>query len=134
MHRCYQELDGCVSFDAPSASEQRIIHMQHTPDRPLGYLFTDLSPNNMMNGYTMYDLVVDESERFARLYTMRTLGDAALDNVTITGELAALGRSELEDLWFTFQRQTGMLLPHRDEKAAFERIFKTFVQVEGARG
>lgn len=115
MHQYYGATDNSLSFESSEQGIKRRVMWSHDPEISPDYLFLSMNPHSVAEGYKIYDLVIDESERYARLYVIRTIGEAA-----------TRGDEAVEHVWHEFQRESGLVLPNMEDKANFQRIFEDF--------
>jgi hypothetical protein len=109
LHRQFREVNTAFRFD--SAVSKGVV-FQHDIDRPLAYLFV-CGFTDPKGGSTIYDLEIDDSEEFARLYAISMLGRSVLTD-------------EQEEEWHELQREFGMVIPHYEEREAARRLMQDF--------
>jgi hypothetical protein len=118
MHQHFGDKEESISFNSTENGLLRRVLWAHDPSKSEDYLFVAMNPASISEGYRIYDLVVDDSDNFARLYIIKTIGEAAIN-----------GDEEIENEWHEFQRESGLILPNLEDKGNFHRIFKDFCQV-----
>ncbi len=99
----------------PAIVESREITWQHDPAQPESYRFTAKNPSAPNASHNVYDLVVDDSSLFGRLYVVRALG-----------QIYKVYSDQIQKNWRLAQHEVGLGLPNPEDKKNFERIYVAF--------
>lgn len=116
IHRVFKEVAADIEYHSravPSLERDRLKHVvfQHNKKDPGHYLFVcDLAQNT---SYNIYDLAIDDSEDFARLYVINVI-----DRKTL--------RDDGQVNWHKTQIEAGMVIPNCKERQIMRRLIEDF--------